>query len=96
VPTDRGDPRRSSFGRDYWLRRCEGFRVESPAGRIGTVGGVRFGASSQPHVLEVRAGLLSRRLLLLPVHEVEEIIPEEERIILRASPELLDSVPTAD
>ena len=90
------DPRRSSLGRDYWLRRCQGFRVESPAGRIGTVRGVRFGSSSEPEVLEVRAGLLGRRLLLVPVHEIKEMIPEEKRIILRASAELLGSVPTAE
>jgi len=94
--TGASDPRRSSLGRDYWLRRCQGFRVESPAGRIGTVRGVRFGSSSEPDILEVRAGLLGRRLLLVPVHEIEEMIPEEKRIIVRASPELLGSVPTAE
>lgn len=26
-----------SFDRDYWLAHCEGFRVESPAGRLGLV-----------------------------------------------------------
>ena len=92
--TGAGDPRRSSLGHDYWLRRCQGFRVESPAGRIGTVQGVRFGSSSEPDVLEVRAGLFGRRLLLVPVREVEEIISEQKRIILRASPDLLGSVPS--
>jgi hypothetical protein len=53
------DPRRSSYGQDYWLHRCEGFRVVSPDGEIGTVKGVLFRSSLEPELLEVRAGLLA-------------------------------------
>ena len=33
------DPTRSSYDRAYWLRRCEGFLVETPTKRIGRVTG---------------------------------------------------------
>ena len=78
------DPRRSSLGTDYWLHRCEGFRVETPVGRIGTVKGVRFQGSIEPELLEVRAGLLGHRLVLIPVAQVQEIQPKQRRIIVRA------------
>jgi hypothetical protein len=45
--------RESSFGREYWLRRCEGFRVEGPGGGVGQVRAIRFGSSADPGVLEV-------------------------------------------
>ena len=48
--------RQSRFGLDYWLRRCEGFRVDGPAGRSGHVRGIRFGDAAEPKALEVRAG----------------------------------------
>jgi hypothetical protein len=83
----------SSFGLEYWLRRCEGFRVEAPGGRIGQVRSIRFGDSAEPEVLEVRAGLLGRRTLLISVDDVETIISEERRLILRGSPRLLGSEP---
>jgi hypothetical protein len=49
--------RQSSFGLDYWLRRCEGFRVDGPDGRIGHVRGIRFGDAAEPKAFEVRAGI---------------------------------------
>jgi hypothetical protein len=49
---------------------------------------VRFGASSEPEMLEVRAGRLGRRVLLIPVEQVERIVPEEKWVTLRASPDL--------
>jgi hypothetical protein len=82
--TEKGaEHRQSSFGREYWLRRCEGFRVEGPGGRVGDVKGIRFGSSADPEVLEVGAGLLGRRRLLISVADVETIIPDERRLILR-------------
>jgi hypothetical protein len=81
--------RQSSFGREYWLRRCEGFRVEGPGGRVGHVRGIRFGSSADPEVLEVGAGLLGRRRLLIEVSEVAQIVSNERRIILRGHPRLL-------
>jgi hypothetical protein len=35
-------PRARAFDSDYWLCRCEGFLVDSPAGRVGVVEGARF------------------------------------------------------
>ena len=78
------DPRHSSLGTDYWLHRCQGFRVESSLGRIGTVTGVRFQGSIEPELLEVRSGLLGHRLRLIPVRDVLEILPKQRRIIVRA------------
>lgn len=80
------DPRDSSYGRDYWLHRCEGFRVESTHGLIGIVRGLRFQGSIEPEHLEVRTGFLGRRQLLIPVERVEEILPEQRLITLRDSP----------
>jgi hypothetical protein len=84
------DPRHSlaTPQREYWLCRCEGFEVESPAGRIGVVDGLRFiSRLDQPDLLEIRAGFLGRRLLLLPVDQVESISSGEERIVLRVAPQ---------
>ena len=50
------DPTRSSYDRAYWLRRCEGFLVETPTKRIGRVTGIRYGeTTNEPETLEVRA-----------------------------------------
>jgi hypothetical protein len=81
----------SSLGLDYWLRRCEGFRVEAPGGRIGQVKAIRFGSTAEPEALEVRAGLLGRRVLLIPISEIEDVIPEERRLVLQPHPRLLGS-----
>ena len=87
------DPRHAAATsqRDYWLCRCEGFDVESPAGRIGVVEGLRFlSRIDQPDLLEVRTGLFGRRVVLVPVAEVESISSREERIVLRATPQRHD------
>ena len=78
------DPPRSTYGPGYWLRRCEGFLVETPTRRVGRVAGVRYGErSNEPAVLEVRAGFLGRKLMLIRVEDVSEITPESKRVILR-------------
>jgi hypothetical protein len=66
MPSVSHDPRHSSLGIDYWLHRCEGFRVDSPVGRVGTVKGVRFEGSIEAELLEVRSGLLGHRHRLIP------------------------------
>jgi hypothetical protein len=73
---------------DYWLSRCEGFLVESPAGRsVGVVEGVRFALQiDRPDLLEVAVGRLRRRVLLVPVDEVEDISGDDERVILDHDP----------
>jgi hypothetical protein len=62
-----------------WLpaHRPKGFRVDSPQGRVGFVEEVRYATRcDRPDVIAVRAGLLGRLLLILPVEEVAEILPE--------------------
>jgi hypothetical protein len=59
----------------------EGFRVDGPGGRIGIVEEVRD-VRDEP-LLAVRAGLLGRRVLLIPATEVFEIVPRAMRIWLR-------------
>jgi hypothetical protein len=72
---------------DYWLHRSEGFRVDCPVGRVGFVAELRFGTSmARPDALAVRAGLFGRLLLIVPVEQVAELLPQERRIILRGSP----------
>jgi hypothetical protein len=87
---DPSDPRDSAYGRDYWLHRCEGFRVEAAGREIGTVHGLRFNGSIEPDLLEVRTGLFGRRVVLIPVEQVEELLPKEKRILLRASPTIAE------
>jgi hypothetical protein len=62
--------------------------VETPTKRIGRVAGIRYGErSNEPEVLEVRAGLFGRTLLLLiSVDEVTEMAAEERRIVLKRPP----------
>jgi hypothetical protein len=75
-PGEPGDPRRTSLGRDYWLRRCEGFLAETPTRRLGLVAGVGYGAkTNQPELLALRAGFLGHRLLLVTVQEEVRVVP---------------------
>jgi hypothetical protein len=69
---------------DALLVRCEGFEVDSPVGLVGFVEGLRFDSRIDvPDFLEVRGGRLGRELLLVPVEAVQEISPEEERVLVR-------------
>ncbi len=66
------------------LVRCEGFEVDSPVGLVGFVQGIRFGSRIDvPDFLEVRGGRLGREVLLIPIEAVQEISPEEERVLVR-------------
>jgi hypothetical protein len=70
------------FDRDYWLTHCEGFRVDSSAGRLGFVEVVKTDGPGAPPLLVIRAGRLGRRLLHVPGSEVAFIVPRAERIWL--------------
>lgn len=84
-----GSIRPGSCGFGYWLGRCEGFRVDSPHGRVGFVEELRYGSSvEEPDAIAVRAGLFGRLLLIVPTGEVDEIFPMEERMHVRRSPRL--------
>jgi len=64
--------------------------VETPTKRIGRVVGIRYGQrSNEPEVLEVRAGLFGRTLLLISVDEVAEIAAEERDRPERSAPAAL-------
>ena len=58
--------------------------METTTKRIGRVAGIRYGErSNEPAMLEVRAGILGRKLLLVRVEDISEIDPAANRIILR-------------
>jgi hypothetical protein len=74
---------------DLWLAPCEGFRVTSPEGRVGTLQDV-FYEGDRPRLLAVRAGRLGRRLDLYPVEEITEVRFEERSVHLRRFPRPLE------
>jgi hypothetical protein len=83
-------PRGAASNVDCWLRRCEGFRVDSPQGPVGFVEEVRHASRlDRPDVIAVRAGFLGRLLVTVPVGEIAEILPRDELIVLHRSPRLI-------
>jgi hypothetical protein len=81
---------RSRLGRRvYWLARSEGFRVDTPAGRLGIVELVMLRARpDEPDALVVRVGVLGRRLVVVPVDDVADVLPRRQRVMLRRVPDL--------
>ncbi len=70
--------------REYWLRRCHGFRVACGEHDVGFVEGVRYGSSvTRPDTIEVRAGHFGR-LLLVPVDDVADVFEDDETLVVRA------------
>ena len=81
-------PRPLVWDRDYWLCRCEGFKVDASTGRLGFVEAVRFGSRlDRPDELLVRGGVLGGRRLVIAVADVQEVIPRQQRLTVRRSPE---------
>lgn len=79
------DPK-APIDREYWLAHCEGYRVDSPGGRVGLVEEVRrVDGDERPESLAVLAGMYGRRRLLIPVSEIDAIVPYEQRVFLRPS-----------
>jgi hypothetical protein len=74
---------------ESWLAPCEGFRVESPEGHLGTLEDV-FYSGDRPRLLAVRVGRLGRRLELYPVEEITEVRFEQRRVLLRKWPRPLE------
>ena len=69
----------------YWLRRCQGFRIDSEGRRIGVVEDVLYGAEyDRPSALLVRTGIFKRKLEAIPLEHIEAIYPREQRLSLRA------------
>jgi hypothetical protein len=80
-------PRPLTWDTDYWLCRCEGFRVDTATGRVGVVAGVRFRSRlDRPDELLIRGGVLGRRTLVVPVSDVETIVPQQQRLVLSRVP----------
>jgi hypothetical protein len=69
--------------RAYWLRNCQGFRVEQGGKKLGVVDDVLFGRQSEPATLLVRSGLFRLGLRAVSVDEVETIDPRALRITLK-------------
>jgi hypothetical protein len=67
----------------YWLRNCQGFRVEAAGKRIGVVDDVLFGRQSEPATLLVRTGLFRLGLRAISVDEIDSIDPRSLRITLK-------------
>jgi hypothetical protein len=71
--------------RTYWLRNCQGFRVEQGGKKLGVVDDVLFGRLAEPATLLVRSGLFRLGLRAVSVDEVETIDPRRLCITLRAT-----------
>ncbi|MGZ4403181.1 MAG: hypothetical protein ACXVRI_10090 [Gaiellaceae bacterium] len=79
---------------DYWLAHCEGFRVDGDGGRLGFVEEVRGPSTPfEAGLLGVRAGMLGRRVLLVPIEEVAYIVPRAKTIWLKSSARIAGSEP---
>jgi hypothetical protein len=77
---------------DDWLGRCEGYRVLSPDGHLGTVFGVRLDPETGALVaLRVRTGLLRRHLLIVPIDDVIGIEPRRHFVYVRNGGTLIDA-----
>jgi hypothetical protein len=92
-PTNRAEPgTRIPVDSEYWLAHCEGYRVESPGGRVGLVEEVRhLPGRDRAESLAVLAGMRGRRRLIIPVSEVQAIMPYAERLFLKPDASLLGS-----
>jgi hypothetical protein len=66
----------------YWLVHGDGFRVDGPDGRIGTVMRTIEGSGT----LVIRTGLLGTHRLAVRFDDVDAIEPWDERLTLRADP----------
>ena len=71
----------------YWLAHCEGFRVDGPDGRIGVVEHVVYESRPDvPDVVSVASGRWRLRSTDVPIADVLEVRPEQERLLVRRPP----------
>ena len=76
----------------YWLDRCEGYRVVSKDGHLGTVLGVRVDPETGALAgLRVRTGLLRQRLLIVPIEDVRAIDPRRHLVHIRDGATMLET-----
>lgn len=86
VARDQAETGDSSFDRDYWLARCEGYKVESPILReLGVVEQIIPPSAGRPGLLAVRGGLFGRRLKLVPTNDVDVVVPRARSLFLRSA-----------
>jgi hypothetical protein len=71
--------------RRYWIRNCQGFRVEQGRKKVGVVDDVLFGRQSEPATLLVRTGVFRLGLRAIPVDDIDTIDPRALRITLRSN-----------
>jgi hypothetical protein len=92
IPT-RVEPRPKIRTADsYWIARCEGYRVVSNDGHLGTVFGVRFDPETGALAgLRVRTGLLRRHLQMVPVTDVLGIDPRRHLVYVRDGDTMIDA-----
>jgi hypothetical protein len=84
----RGEGPGSVFDEDYWLAHCQGFQARTPERDLGVIREVRFlSRLDRPDQLVVCSGLFGHREEIVPVDEITEIVPFEERIYLRSVPQ---------
>jgi hypothetical protein len=83
-PQDDSEPTLLPAERDYWLSHCEGFQVDGCSGSVGVVEHVVFELrQDRPDLLAVRRGGPHRqRTVDVPVVDVVEIRPAEQRLVL--------------
>lgn len=79
-----------SFDRDYWLHHAQGFRVDAFDGRLGFVEEISTDSPGGV-LLHVRAGLLGRRVLLVPASSVQFIVPRAQRLWLHSPVQIVES-----
>jgi hypothetical protein len=84
-PPGAEDPR-SVSARRTWCDRiagCEGYRVDTPGGRLGYVEDVRRDPKSgRPAALVVRAGMRGTHLLDVPVERIRDVLPSRGLVIV--------------
>lgn len=72
---------------DYWLCRCDGFAVEAEGRRLGVVAELRYRSRhDRPDQLVVYGGVFGNRVLVVPIQDVEHVVPREQRVELTALP----------
>ena len=68
---------------EYWVRHCEGFRVDSPRRRLGVVECVAAeDAMDGTEVVAVRTGGLRSRRVMVALDDIVEVRPSECRLIV--------------
>lgn len=67
---------------DERVRSSQGYRVDSPGGRIGRVDSTRYGSDGSLQALLVSQGLIRKRLVEVPIDDVEWVLPHVRRLLL--------------